>query len=83
MKKDKGISAIESEIPSRKTANPDTFAYSCQYLFDHLEKLTSFYGSYFTNSRFLAYIGQQKMANEIVNIFVSGGKKYKHCIRHE
>jgi hypothetical protein len=33
MKKDEGISAIESEIPSRKTANPDTFAYSSQYLF--------------------------------------------------
>jgi hypothetical protein len=83
MKMNEGISAIESEIPSRKTADPDTFAYACQYLFDHLGKLTSFYGFYFTNSRFLAYIGQQKMVNEIVNIFVSGGKKYKHRIRHE
>jgi hypothetical protein len=28
MKKDEGIGGIESEIPSRKTADPETLAYS-------------------------------------------------------
>jgi hypothetical protein len=82
MKREDGISTIESEMPSRKTANPESFAESCQYLFDHLGRLASFYGSYFTNDRFLSYLGQQKMASEIVNIFVSGGKKYNHRINH-
>jgi hypothetical protein len=45
--------------------------------------LTSFYGSSFTKDRFLAYNGQQKMANEVVNLFVNGGNKYEHRIRDE
>jgi hypothetical protein len=78
-----GISAIESDLPSRKTSNPESFAYCCQDWFDNLNTLTSFYGSSFTKDRFLAYNGQQKMANEVVNLFVNGGNKYKHRIRDE
>jgi hypothetical protein len=78
-----GISAIESDLPSRKTSNPESFAYCCQDWFDNLNTLTSFYGSSFTKDRFLAYNGQQKMANEVVNLFVNGGNKYEHRIRDE
>jgi hypothetical protein len=70
-------------LPSKKTSDPESFAYCCQDWFDNLNTLTSFYGSSFTKDRFLAYNGQQKMANEVVNLFVNGGNKYEHRIRDE
>jgi hypothetical protein len=75
-KKELGITDIESALLSRKTADPYHFADCCEIIFDHLPRLCSFYGSDFANDRFLNYVGAQKMANEVVNIFVNGGKKY-------
>jgi hypothetical protein len=43
-KKQENITNIESQIPSRKTSDPDNFANCCQYYVDHLPKLTTLYG---------------------------------------
>lgn len=82
-KKQENITNIESQIPSRKTNDPDNFANCCQYYFDHLPELTTFYGSTTTNNQFMSYVGQQRMASEVVNIFASGGEKYEHAHREE
>ncbi|ORX61816.1 hypothetical protein DM01DRAFT_1370827 [Hesseltinella vesiculosa] len=46
-------------------------------LCETLPVLYQFYGSSFTNARFLAYVSKQKVLDEMVNIFAFGGKKYK------
>ncbi|KAG0169076.1 hypothetical protein DFQ30_003989 [Apophysomyces sp. BC1015] len=73
---DTGVTTLESSLPTHKTARPTNWHTYCQALFNNFETLTSFYGNQWTNERFLSFLGRQKMENEVVNIFLSGGKKY-------
>jgi hypothetical protein len=76
-KKDAGIDRLESTLPTKKTASPDEWILYCQAIFTNMSRLNSFYGTDFTNDRFLNYVGRQKMEGEVANIFVDGGIKYK------
>ncbi|KAG0161751.1 hypothetical protein DFQ30_005846, partial [Apophysomyces sp. BC1015] len=73
-KTDAGVTTVESSLPTHKTARPTNWLAYCQALFNNFETLTSFYSNQWTNERFLSFIGCQKMENEVVNIFLSGGK---------
>jgi hypothetical protein len=82
-KKETGIDQIESGLLSRKTSYPEYFVDTCQQVFDNLPRLRSFYRSGYPNDRFLSYVSGQKMANEVVNIFVNGGIKYSRRYQDE
>ncbi|ORX50803.1 hypothetical protein DM01DRAFT_1089626 [Hesseltinella vesiculosa] len=66
-----------SILPTKKTISVPRWMAYCRQLCLCLPSLTNFYGSAFTNNRFLAYVSKQKILDEAVNIFVSGGRKYK------
>jgi hypothetical protein len=40
-------------------------------------RFAAFYGTDLANDRFLNYVGRQKMEDEVANIFVDGGRKYR------
>ncbi|KAG2203935.1 hypothetical protein INT47_007518, partial [Mucor saturninus] len=76
LKQEEGITTIETNIPTHRTSKLSTFEQHLQYYFTHLDTLLQFYDGRFTDLRFSNYRGQQRMDNELVNIFCSGGKKY-------
>ncbi|ORX51696.1 hypothetical protein DM01DRAFT_1408636 [Hesseltinella vesiculosa] len=72
-----GINPIISSLPTKKTVSVSRWMAYCRQLCLCLPSLTNFYGSAFTNDRFLAYVSKQKILDEAVNIFVSDGRKYR------
>ncbi|GAA5806845.1 hypothetical protein MFLAVUS_000193 [Mucor flavus] len=66
----------ERQITTYKTANLERFTEYVRSVLDSLDILLRFYDHRFTALRLLNYIGRQCADFEMVNIFVSGGKKY-------
>jgi hypothetical protein len=73
-KKESGVAAFESSLPSKKTADTGNWLSYCDQIFTNFRLIATFYGADFASERFLNYQGHQKMAN----MFVNGGKKYHH-----
>ncbi|KAI8099803.1 uncharacterized protein BX664DRAFT_248954, partial [Halteromyces radiatus] len=76
LKKDNSITDIESSIPMAATASPDKWIKRVTYISERLTQLLRFYDGRFTSDKFLAYVGGQKMKEELVNSLVNGGLKY-------
>ncbi|ORX43010.1 hypothetical protein DM01DRAFT_1278305, partial [Hesseltinella vesiculosa] len=72
-----GMNIALNSLPTKKTVSSTRWTSYCQSLCETLPVLYQFYGSSFTNARFLAYVSKQKVLDEMVNIFAFGGKKYK------
>jgi hypothetical protein len=77
-KKESGVVAFESSLPTKKTADAGNWLSYCDQIFTNFRLIATFYGADFASERFLNYQGHQKMASEVANIFVNGGKKYHH-----
>ncbi|KAI9364599.1 hypothetical protein BD770DRAFT_378502 [Pilaira anomala] len=59
-----------------RLASIETFALYVHSVFNNLGTILPFYDDRFTSLRFLNYIGRQRANAEIINMFVTGGKKY-------
>ncbi|KAI9355224.1 hypothetical protein BD770DRAFT_391492, partial [Pilaira anomala] len=70
------IYEAERNILTDKTANIETFALYVHSVFNNLGTTLPFYDDRFTSLLFLNYFGRQRADAEIVNMFVTGGKKY-------
>ncbi|GAA5809482.1 hypothetical protein MFLAVUS_002890 [Mucor flavus] len=66
----------ERQITTYKTANLQIFILYVHSVLNNLNTLLAFYDDRFTALRFLNYIGRQRADTEMINIFVTGGKKY-------
>ena len=66
----------ERAITTHKTADLARFGDYVRSVLTHIDVLLSFHDDRFTSLRFLNYIGRQRADAEMVNIFVSGDKKY-------
>jgi hypothetical protein len=75
-KEQAGISEIESQWPSSKTANLFGYRNHLKWYFLHRLSLLSFYDFERAKERFQAYQGKQKALEEATNVLVNGGKKY-------
>lgn len=53
-----------------------TFALYSHSRLNNIDALLKFYDNHFTSLRFLNYIGRQCADIQMINIFVTGGKKY-------
>jgi len=72
-KQQQGIVAIESGLPSCKTARLDRYNARVRALLIHLPTLLTFYNIDHQAKRFSLYRGKQKANAEMVNIFTNGG----------
>jgi hypothetical protein len=75
-KNQNGISKIEAQRPSSKTANLFGYRQHVQWYFRHRHKLLTFYNFEKAKDRFQAYQGSQKALEQATNILINGGKKY-------
>ncbi|KAI9348389.1 hypothetical protein BD770DRAFT_386936, partial [Pilaira anomala] len=73
---DNNFSQAERNILTDKTSNIETFTLYVHSVFNNLGTILPFYDDRFTSLRFLNYIGRQRADAEIINMFVTGGKKY-------
>ncbi|KAI9247611.1 hypothetical protein EDC94DRAFT_528825 [Helicostylum pulchrum] len=73
---DEQLSEAERNIATFKTANMEVFLLYIHSVLNNIDVLVRFYDDRFTSLRFLNYIGRQRADAEMVNIFVTGGKKY-------
>jgi hypothetical protein len=71
-----GITRIESNMPSAKTSNIETYRVYVQYLFDNLNRLFAFYGPEQGKSKWFRHKRKQSVLMDCVNILVDGGAKY-------
>ncbi|SAL96236.1 hypothetical protein, partial, partial [Absidia glauca] len=73
------ITDIQSRLPTTKTASVSTYATAVTSIMAHLNTLVSFYADVsWSNDRLLNYSGRRRLDEEVVKIFVDGGKKYAH-----
>lgn len=73
---DENFLQAERQITTYKTANLQIFILYVHSVLNNLNTLLTFYDDRFTALRFLNYIGRQRADAEMINIFVTGGKKY-------
>ena len=76
-----GITIIESSIPTYKTSKPEIYMQYIKYTFNHLDTLFDFYGADTAKFRFFLYQGKQRAAELMVNMLLSGTKKYNKSLR--
>ncbi|KAI8070044.1 hypothetical protein BC940DRAFT_236344, partial [Gongronella butleri] len=72
----RGITYIESRIPTARTARVDRVHHRVEFLLASLPTLLAFYDIEHQAKRFSLYRGKQRANAEMVNILVGGGKKY-------
>jgi hypothetical protein len=72
------ITPIESTLPTAKTARLDRVHERVRALLDALPTLLHFYDITHQAKRFSIFRGKQRADAEMVNIFLSGGKKYNN-----
>ncbi|KAH8554188.1 hypothetical protein BGW37DRAFT_421947, partial [Umbelopsis sp. PMI_123] len=75
-KRETGLERIETNIPTPKTANIQQYDEHTRYILRHLETSLSFNSCHRGKMRCQNYQGRQRAREEMVNIFVNGGKKY-------
>ncbi|KAK4510683.1 dTDP-fucopyranose mutase [Mucor velutinosus] len=71
-----GITAIESAIPSAKTARNTQFLRYVDYILANMDTLFTFYGFSTAKHRFNLYQGKQRAPDMMVNMLLNGGAKY-------
>jgi hypothetical protein len=76
-----GINIIENNIPTPKTADINQYHCYMGYLLRHERTLTTFYNHRRAETRFRNYQGVQRAREEMVKVFLDGGKKYNKCKR--
>jgi hypothetical protein len=75
-KRETGLERIETNMPTPKTTSIQQYNLYTGYLLLHLETILSFNNYHRGKMRFQNYQGRQRAREEMVNIFVDGGKKY-------
>lgn len=80
-KREKGFTETEQNIPTPKTAKLDQFEHYIAYILQHWDALTDFYDSSRGEMAFRNYQGVQRSREEMLSIFVHGGKKYNKTRR--
>lgn len=76
LKKERGISIIESAIPTNKTSDPAKYLQHVTYIFENLDALFEFYSDATAKNRFFLYQGKQRAPELMVNMLLGGTKKY-------
>ncbi|KAL0582109.1 hypothetical protein ABG067_008204, partial [Albugo candida] len=76
LKIQKGIKDIETNIPTAKKTNLETYEAHITYLLEHLPALLQFYSHKSAPFAFYNYQGRQRANAEVANIVLNGGKKY-------
>ncbi|KAK4521625.1 uncharacterized protein ATC70_004155 [Mucor velutinosus] len=71
-----GITAIESAIPSAKTARNTQFLRYVDYILANMDTLFAFYGFSTAKHWFNLYQGKQRAPDMMVNMLLNGGAKY-------
>ncbi|KAI9254105.1 hypothetical protein EDC94DRAFT_243142 [Helicostylum pulchrum] len=72
----KNIKDIETNIPTAKTVNLETYKVHITYLLEHLPRLLQFYSQESAPFSFYDYQGRQRANAEVANTILNGGKKY-------
>ncbi|KAI8970417.1 hypothetical protein BDF20DRAFT_891174 [Mycotypha africana] len=75
------LKMIESGIPTAKTSIIEQHDRHVQYILQHLEALFSFYGERTAEERFRLYQGQERAADNMVNLLINGTTKYNKQLR--
>ncbi|KAK4510235.1 protein transport protein S31 [Mucor velutinosus] len=71
-----GITAIESAIPSAKTARNTQFLRYVDYILANMDTLFTFYGFSTAKHQFDLYQGKQRAPDMTANMLLNGGAKY-------
>ncbi|KAI9251259.1 hypothetical protein EDC94DRAFT_288732 [Helicostylum pulchrum] len=74
-KKEQGIDALESNIPTAKTSNVEYYNYHLHYMHENYARFFRFYNMNSAKIRMKNFISKQKALDESVNILINGGKK--------
>lgn len=75
-KRTAGIDVLESQLDTGKTVFLDDYVSYTNTLLRNLERFFTFYGPHRAEDRFHNYQGTQRAREELVNIIVTGSKKY-------
>ncbi|CEP14429.1 hypothetical protein [Parasitella parasitica] len=76
-----GILPIETNMPTSKTASPDSYHEHISYMLTHLNKLLMFYGRDTARCHFQLYQCRQRAPEMIVNMLTHGTAKYNKLKR--
>ncbi|CEP07343.1 hypothetical protein [Parasitella parasitica] len=76
-----GILPIETNMPTSKTALPDSYHEHISYMLTHLKNLLMFYGRDTARCHFQLYQGRQRAPEMIVNMLTHGTAKYNKSKR--
>lgn len=76
VKKAQGLEIIESQIPTPKTTDLESYKNHIQYLFEHINKLLNYYDFSKTKNAFFLYQGRKRAGEIMVNMLIGGTAKY-------
>lgn len=71
-----GISRLESQMDTSKTAYSERHQAYVRSPLNHFQTLASFYGPGTAKARFRSYQSKQRAREEVVNVLINGGKNY-------
>ncbi|KAI8967903.1 hypothetical protein BDF20DRAFT_195597 [Mycotypha africana] len=88
LKERKGITSIESSLPSPKVVSKEAYIVYLKYTLQHLQTLFDFYSFKSAQFNFNNYQGKQRADAEVANVLIDGGRKYnrrerKHINRNK
>jgi len=83
LKDSKGLTSIETNIPTQKTCSSILYDRFTQYIIIHKDKLFAFYGKDTAKDRFFLYQGRQKAPEIMVNMLLNEDKKYNKKKRNK
>lgn len=83
LKDSKGLTSIETNIPTQKTCSSILYDRFIQYIIIHKDKLFAFYGKDTAKDRFFLYQGRQRAPEIMVNMLLNGDKKYNKKKRNK
>ncbi|KAI8977462.1 hypothetical protein BDF20DRAFT_821169 [Mycotypha africana] len=88
LKEKKGITSIESSLPSPKVVSKEAYIVYLKYTLQHLQTLFDFYSFKSAQFNFNNYQGKQRADAEVANVLIDGGRKYnrrkrKHTNRNK
>jgi len=76
LKDERGITPIETDMPTTKTCQATVYLTYTTYMLLHRHTLFNFYGFQRAKDRFFLYQGRQKASQTMVNMLVNGSSKY-------
>ncbi|KAI7897589.1 uncharacterized protein BX663DRAFT_533736 [Cokeromyces recurvatus] len=82
-KKRSGILTIESQIPTPKTTEPDSYDDYIKYMLAHLNTLLIFYGKDTARYNFQLYQGRQRAPEMVANMLTHGTAEYNRSQRRK